>query len=111
GLPPGSVNYAVRDRSGALWFGSAAGLSRYVPEPDQRSEPQPPLIRGLGIAGRPTSISPLGESNVVGLRLGPTQNNMRLEFASLHFASGEVLGYQYRLEGADPDWSLPTEQR
>jgi ligand-binding sensor domain-containing protein/signal transduction histidine kinase len=111
GLPPGSVDYALRDRSGALWFGSPTGLSRYVPQPDRPSAPQPPLIRSLGIAGRPWSVSALGESEVAGLRLGPTQNNLLVEFASLHFASGELLRYQYRLEGADRDWSVPTEQR
>jgi signal transduction histidine kinase len=86
-------------------------LSRYLVEPDQPSEPLSPVIRELGIAGKPLSVSALGESDVMGLRLGPTQNNLRVEFGSLHFASGEVLRYQYRLEGADRDWSFPTEQR
>jgi two-component sensor histidine kinase len=29
----------------------------------------------------------------------------------LGFAAGEALRYQYRLAGADPDWSAPTDQR
>jgi ligand-binding sensor domain-containing protein/signal transduction histidine kinase len=111
GLPPVRVQYAMRDRAGALWFGSGLGLSRYLPEPDQPSEPPPPLIRGLRIAGRPSSDSVLGKSAVAGIRLPPAQNSLHIEFASLHFASGEVLRYQYRLEGADRDWSPLTDQR
>src|SRR5207245_2022440 len=79
GLPLGSVSYSMRDGSGALWFGSTAGLSRDMAEPDQRSEPQSPLIRALEIAGRPTSLSALGSSSIAGLRLGPTQNNLLVE--------------------------------
>ena len=56
-------------------------------------------------------MSVLGESSITGLKLPAAQNNLRIEFASLHFASGEVLRYQYRLEGADADWSPPTDQR
>ena len=111
GLPPMRVVYSHRDHSGALWFGGPGGLARYVPEPDEPFQPQPPLIRALRIAGRPAPVSGLGESSITGLNLPATQNNLRIEFASLHFASGEVLRYQYRLEGADDEWSPPTDVR
>ena len=105
------VVYSFRDHTGALWFGGPGGLARYVPEPDEPFQPQPPLIRALRIAGRPAPVSGLGESSITGLNLPAAQNNLRIEFASLHFASGEVLRYQYRLEGADTEWSPPTDQR
>ena len=82
-----------------------------MPEPDRSSAPQTPRIRVLRIAGQSSSVPVLGESAVGGLKLGAAQNNLRIEFASLHFASGEVLRYQYRLEGADREWSPPTDQQ
>ena len=41
----------------------------------------------------------------------PNQNQVQIDFVGLSFAPGEVLRYQYKLEGADADWSAPTEQR
>jgi two-component sensor histidine kinase len=43
--------------------------------------------------------------------LAPGQNQLQIDFIGLSFAPGEVLRYQYMLEGADPDWSAPTQQR
>jgi ligand-binding sensor domain-containing protein/two-component sensor histidine kinase len=111
GLPNYEIHHILRDKSGALWFGSGNGLSRYTPEPESPRPPQPPLIRRLSIQGKAVPVSDLGESTVSSLTLGPGQNNLRIEFASLHFAFGEVLRYQYRLEGADTEWSPLTDQR
>lgn len=110
-LPSFEVTQMARDRDGALWFASGNGLSRYVPEPDPPLRPQAPLIRRLWIAGKLFPVSDFGESDVPGLRLDPAQNSLRIEYASLHFAFGEVLRYQYRMEGADKDWSSPTDLR
>ncbi|MBZ5623077.1 MAG: ATP-binding protein [Acidobacteriia bacterium] len=111
GLPPSMVAYALRDRDGALWFASSLGLSRYVPEPDRVAAPQTPLIRRLRVAGSPVSVSELGELEISGLRFGAAQNNLRIEFGSLNFRSGEVLRYQYRLRGTDADWGPPEDER
>src|SRR5256885_6972514 len=58
-----------------------------------------------------TPISALGETDVSGLTLNATQNQLSIDFVGLGFAAGEALRYQYRLAGADPDWSAPTDQR
>ncbi len=39
GLPKGTIEEAYRDRQGSLWFGSAFGLSRLVPEKQDSSQP------------------------------------------------------------------------
>jgi ligand-binding sensor domain-containing protein/two-component sensor histidine kinase len=111
GLPPARVDVSMRDRSGTLWFGAGTGLSRYLPEPDRNRVPQTPLIRRVRVAGSPLSMSGLGERQIGGLRLGPAQNNLRVEFGSLNFRSGEVLRYQYRLHGGDSEWSAATDDR
>src|SRR6185369_224372 len=39
------------------------------------------------------------------------QNQVRVNFFGLNYGPGEVLRYQYKLEGADKDWGVPTNQR
>jgi hypothetical protein len=51
------------------------------------------------------------ETEVSGLVLNPSQNQLSVDFVGLGFAAGEALRYQYRLAGADPDWSALTDQR
>jgi ligand-binding sensor domain-containing protein/signal transduction histidine kinase len=111
GLARGEHGVARRDRQGALWFGSLLGLSRLEPQPDRPNSPPPVFITGLQIRGVSRPLAVLGQTNLPGLMLGPSQNQVRLDFVGLGFAPGELLRYQYRLEGADHDWSPPTEQR
>lgn len=112
GLASSAVTVAFRDRLGALWFGTDLGLSRLIPGPDPpKQQPPPILISGLRIAGASFAISALGETEVSGPTLNPTQNQLSIDFVGLGFAAGEALRYQYRLAGTDPDWSAPTDQR
>lgn len=104
-------NVAFADSQGHLWFG-ADGLSRLDPEPNVPSAIPPPIrITGLRIRGISYPESELGETNLAGLVLDPDWNAMQIDFASLNFGVGEVLRYQYKLEGADEDWSPLTESR
>jgi len=101
---------AFRDRHGVLWFSSSEGLSRLVPEPEGPATSPPPIrITGLRVAGIPYPISELGETYVAGLAFEQTQNDLEVNFASLNFGLGEVLRYQFRLDGED--WSPPADQR
>jgi ligand-binding sensor domain-containing protein/signal transduction histidine kinase len=113
GLMRGKVTAAYRDRHGALWFASNVhGLSRLVPQADPTQTPPPILISGLRVAGVPQQISQVGESEVPALRLGADQNQLSIDFVGLSFGPGEILRYQYRLEGgADQDWSPPGNER
>jgi ligand-binding sensor domain-containing protein/two-component sensor histidine kinase len=111
GLASNAVRVALRDREGALWFGTDQGISRLIPAPDLPPAPPPILISGLRIAGNVQAISVLGETEVSGLVLNPTQNQLSIDFVGLGFGPGEALRYQYRLVGADRDWSAPTDQR
>jgi signal transduction histidine kinase/ligand-binding sensor domain-containing protein len=109
----GDPEAAFRDRHGVLWFGSAEGLSRLDPELEApESRPPPPIrITALRVAGVPYPVSELGETHLAGLVLAPNQNDLQVDFASLNFGVGEVLRYQFRLEGSGEDWSPPDEQR
>lgn len=111
GLPPGETQFLFRDRQGGIWFASFYGLARYRPEPDQISEPPAPLLRSVRVGGDPYPISETGERMVAGMELTPGHNSLEVEFRALHFDIGEGLRYQYWLEGADQDWSEPSDHR
>jgi ligand-binding sensor domain-containing protein/signal transduction histidine kinase len=112
GLASGAMTAAFRDREGALWFGTQKGMSRFLPPPDTSAATAPPiLISGLRVAGSQRRVSALGETEISLPDLPPDQNQLQIDFVGLSFAPGEVLRYQYKLEGTDADWSAPTEQR
>jgi ligand-binding sensor domain-containing protein/signal transduction histidine kinase len=111
GLPNGYVNVAYRDRNNALWFGTLQGLSKLVPALEERSEAPPILIQHVRVAGNDFPVSELGVTQLGDLRFGASTNQLEIKFISLGFRSGDVLRYQFMLEGADRDWSAPTTQR
>ena len=111
GLARGKVEEAFRDCHGNLWFGTAEGLSRFAPQPEQVQEAPPILISGIRIAGAKQRTSALGESSISNLELEPQQKDLQIDFVGLDFAPGDIIRYQYKLEGADQDWSLPSIQR
>ena len=111
GLANSESMVAHKDRSGALWFGTLNGLSRLPPGPD--SVFPPPLVRitSLSVAGTPRAIDPLGVVAVEGLVLGPGERQIDVEISGLYLAPGGPLRFQYRLEGAEGDWSTPSSER
>jgi signal transduction histidine kinase len=111
GLPPGLFHAAFRDHTGVLWFGTSSGLARLAPTPDTPSAPPPVMINGLRIRGLPKAISALGEQALSLPDLTAVQNQLQIDFVGLSFGSGDVLHYQYRLDGAETEWTAPSEQR
>ena len=112
GLPADEIVTAFRAQNGELWFGTRRGLLRFSPAIEHPSPlPPPAIITGLRIAGVNQTLSALGESTIALAELAPDQNQIQIDFVGLSFAAGELLQYQYRLSGADDNWSAPTEQR
>ena len=109
GLANDAPQSAARDGRGWLWFATTKGVSRLIPEPDRARPPPPILITGLTIAGAPYAVSQLGESELSGLEFSNGQ--VQIEFAGLSLEAGELLNYQYRIEGAGEKWSAPDKQR
>jgi ligand-binding sensor domain-containing protein/two-component sensor histidine kinase len=111
GLAPGLFRAALRDRHGVLWFGMTSGLARLAPVAETPPAPPPVLISGVRVSGVPQFVSALGEQETALPDLAPGRGQLQIDFLALGFAPGEVLRYQYRLDGADADWSELGEQR
>ncbi|HVE55432.1 MAG TPA: two-component regulator propeller domain-containing protein [Pyrinomonadaceae bacterium] len=99
------------DKKGDLWFATNDGLSRLSPLPDEKTAAPQVFIGGLRIAGLEQPISQFGNAEIDKGELAHTDNNFQIDFFGLDFRAGETLRYQYKLEGADADWSQPTEIR
>ena len=69
------------------------------------------LISALKVGGVSRPVSALGEQDVALADLAPDRNQLQIDFLALGFGSGEVLRYQFRLDGADDDWTAPGDQR
>jgi len=111
GLTPGLLYAAFTDRDGVLWFGSSSGLMRFVPKTDSPPVPPVALISAVRVAGSPQITSALGERSMSLPALEPARNQLEIDFVALGFGLGEVLRYQYKLDGAAGDWSAPSELR
>jgi signal transduction histidine kinase/ligand-binding sensor domain-containing protein len=111
GLPSGVFLTAFSDRRGVLWFGMTGGVARLAPAADVRAASPKILIDGLRVRGEPQLVSALGEQHMSLPDLAPDRSQLQIDFVALAFGSGEVLRYQYRLEGADGEWSPLSEQR
>jgi signal transduction histidine kinase/streptogramin lyase len=109
GLARGDVRVCTR-AAGRLWFGTASGLSSYLPQAEPQPEPPAVYIEGVHAAGLPLDVSLSGETEVTGIELA-FPGRLQIDFASVGFRPGHGIRYQYRLEGADRDWAPPTDDR
>lgn len=98
------------DSNGDIWFATNSGVSRLTPVPDEKSANPQVFLGGVSIAGVERSISQIGEAAFEPGELSPSENNLQIRFFGLDFRAGEFLKFQYKLEGADADWSSPNAE-
>lgn len=111
GLAKNEVWSALASRRGDIWFGTIAGVSRLD---STRARPLPApraLITTVHVNGVARLVSELGDHEVSGLTLTPSERGVAIGFFAVTFAAGEHMRYQYRLEGAETDWSPPRTER
>jgi signal transduction histidine kinase/streptogramin lyase len=111
GLSNNEIYSALRDRHGALWFGTLNGVSRFVPQLEGPAQPPGILIDGLRIAGAVFPLPELGVSAITTPALAARENSLQIDVLSLGARIGGNRRYQFRLEGADGEWSAPTSTR
>jgi ligand-binding sensor domain-containing protein/two-component sensor histidine kinase len=111
GMASDFVTAAYRDSRGELWFGTVDGISRLVPQPDREMAPSSIRISSLRVDGVEYPLPELGTTAVLLPEMHPDQNHVEIKFVSIGFGVGEVLRYQYKLEGVDDDWGIISRQR
>jgi len=111
GLTPGILKAGFTDSAGVLWFGCSNGLVRFEPRPERPPVAPIALISAVRVTGIPQFVSALGERSMSLPALEPDRDQLQIDFVALSFGAGEVLRYQYKLEGAAGDWSAPSRER
>lgn len=112
GLAGDQIHHCIKDRRGNIWVATITGLSKLNPRAERVISRAPPIyLARIEIAGEDLPIAETGIALVPGLELSASRNNLLIEFVGLDFHGERALKYQYQLEGADQDWSPPTEQR
>jgi ligand-binding sensor domain-containing protein len=111
GLSNNEVESTFRDRHGALWFGTLNGASTFVPQLEGPVQRPGILIDGLRLAGAVFPLPELGTSAITTPALKASENSLQIDVLSLGAKTGGNRRYQYRLEGADGEWSAPTATR
>lgn len=91
GLPSDVVQNGVRDRTGALWFGTGRGLMRVVPEDAPTAPPRPVWIDGVSVGGVSYSgLSDRGETQLRNVRFALAAGPLKL--VSIRSASPRTCG-------------------
>jgi signal transduction histidine kinase/ligand-binding sensor domain-containing protein len=109
GLPRSEVHAAFRDRHGALWFGTDGGVSRLDPDNSASQPPMRLLIGGARVNGTPLPIPDLGAASAGPFRFDSAQRNVEIDFMPLGLST--ATGLQYRLDGAEQDWTNAGSRR
>jgi ligand-binding sensor domain-containing protein/signal transduction histidine kinase len=111
GLAASIATACMTDAIGRVWAGTSHGVLRFetASEPSPRAPPRVYITR-LTIAGEQRYIAARGMASVPPLQLRPHETNVRVEYAGVRVGGGR-LRYQYRLDGADSEWSQPTDER
>lgn len=107
-----SVRELWKDRRGYLWATALGAVIRINPRLASRPALQLPIyFSRVSIAGEPLALGETGAVNPAPLELEAGRNNLEIEFVSPNFRDENIVQYQYRLEGAEADWSAPGNVR
>lgn len=111
GLAGSLVNGCATDRQGHVWVATSAGVSHLVPGGEALRPPPPRIyVTALTVAGEERAVAERGLDALPPLSFDASMNNLRVEFTAVGLGRGPMR-YQYRLDGADGDWSAPSAER
>lgn len=100
---------ALRDRSGALWFGTWRGTIRITSAAGDAPAPARVRISGVRVSGAAWQVPGRG-IEAVDLGEIPASANVSFEFFGLG-TFGHSLAFTHLLEGVESSWSVPQEER
>ncbi len=109
-------NAVFNDTDGTIWFGTINGLSKYNPANLVKNE-NPPITTISKVSLNYKDISETeykylaGDWNTIKkLELPYNENRISFDFLAINFSNPDAVRYQWKLEGADKDWSPPLKQ-
>lgn len=106
------INHLLKDKQGNIWVATDLGISRINPNTVRiETKPPPILIDRVLIAGEELPLAETGVSALTAPDFSANQNNISIHFVGLSFQKENALRYEYKLEGADDDWSAASRQR
>ena len=112
GLAGGTVNSILADSHGRLWAATSGGLSVLDPSRMRDAVRAPPAyISRVALAGEDLPLPESGLRRLDGLVLPRPGRTIAFEWVGVGFETGGPLRFQTKLEGADRDWSAPSEAR
>ena len=109
-MPSGRAFSIFRDHTGALWFSTRAGVSRVTPQAHPSVPPPPAFVGSVRINGIEMPVPPLGTRTLAEGDLPAARDAVQIDYFSVTFSLDPPF-FQYKLEGADDDWSRPTTLR
>lgn len=110
-------NATWNEADGTIWFGTINGLSKYNPANLVKNN-NPPIttISDIQLRYKPISEteyrSLAGDWNTIAkLELPYGEDHITFTFQGINFSNPEAVRYQWKLDGADREWSPPGKQR
>jgi len=112
GLAGNNVARCMTDRQGNIWVATNGGVSKLSPHIEsKRTGPPPIYFSRVQVAGEDIALPETGAIELPEIELPSSKNHLLIEFVGLSFEGEKSLLYQYKLEGADTDWSEPSDRR
>jgi diguanylate cyclase (GGDEF)-like protein len=100
----GSAPSGCRDRDGALWFPTIAGLVRIDPKAAEVEMPPPVVIESILADGRPVPLT-----GSISLPAG--RGDLEFRFTANSFINSDRVRFEYQLEGYDRGWTHGGSRR
>lgn len=112
GLAGETIEHCLKDSRGNIWVATSLGVTRLNLAAEREVKRPPPVYLSLiRVAGQDLPLAETGTARAAVANLSASRNNLVIEFVGLSFEREGGLTYQYKLEGADANWSAPAEQR
>src|SRR5262249_43363543 len=112
GLAGDAIGQCTKDRQGNIWVATNTGLSKLDPHAEQFRTREPAIfISRVQVAGEDVPVAETGAVSVSPIELPSSRNDLLIEYVGLSFQGEQEIKYQYKLEGANADWSAPADLR
>ncbi|MGK4568592.1 two-component regulator propeller domain-containing protein [Flavobacterium sp. 3HN19-14] len=113
------ANSYLKTRNGQMFFGGINGMNSFYPEDVKINDFVPPVfITDFQLFNKhifPSEAADAGLHKDISytkeIDLNYKQSSATFSFAALNYINSQNNKYRYRMEGLDPEWSIPGEDR